>query len=51
MAFAWGIKAIGFKTDTRALDFTGDDNLMIEGCMNFKIARSLEELENMLNEI
>ena len=51
MAYAWGIKAIGFKTDTRALDFTGDDNLMIEGCMNFKIARSLEELENMLNEI
>lgn len=38
-------------TDTRALDYTGDDNLMIEGCMNFKIARSLEELENMLNEI
>ena len=35
MAYAWGIKAIGFKTDTRALDYTGDDNLMIEGCMDF----------------
>lgn len=35
MAYAWGIKSIGFKTDTRALDYTGDDNLMIEGCMDF----------------
>ena len=51
MAYAWGIKCIGFKTDTRALDYTGDDNLMIEGCMNFKIARNLEELEKMLKEI
>lgn len=51
MAYAWGIKAIGFETDTRALDYTGDDNLMIEGCMNFKIARNLEELEKMINEI
>ena len=51
MAYAWGIKSIGFKTDTRALDYTGDDNLMIEGCMDFKIARSLEELEKMLKEI
>ena len=51
MAYAWGIKSIGFKTDTRALDYTGDDNLMIEGCMNFKIARNLEELEKMLKEI
>ena len=31
--------------------YTGDDNLMIEGCMDFKIARSLEELEKMLKEI
>ena len=51
MAYAWEIKCIGFKTDTRALDYTGDDNLMIEGCMNFKIARNLEELEKMLKEI
>lgn len=50
MAYAWGIKCIGFKTDTRALDYTGDDNLMIEGCMNFKIARNLEELEENLKE-
>ena len=51
MAYAWGIKCIGFKTDTRALDYTGDDNLMIEGCMNFKIDRNLEEIEKMLKEI
>lgn len=50
MAYAWGIKCIGFKTDTRALDYTGDDNLMIEGCMEFKIARDLNELERIIKE-
>lgn len=50
MAYAWGVRCIGFKTDTRALDYTGDDNLMIEGCMKFKIARNLEELEENLKE-
>ena len=51
MAYAWGKKSIGYKTDTRALDGTGDDNLMIEGCFDFKIARNLNELEKMLKEI
>lgn len=51
MAYAWGKKSIGYKTDTRALDNTGDDNLMIEGCFDFKIARNLEDLEKMLKEI
>lgn len=48
MAYAWNIPSIGFKTDTRALDYTGDDNLMIEGCMDFRIARNLEQLDELI---
>ena len=51
MAYAWNIKSIGFKTDTRSLDYTGDVNLMIAGCMNFKIAKDLEELDKMLKDL
>ena len=51
MAYAWGIKSIGFKTDTRALDYTGDDNLMIEGCLNFKIARNFIKIFLVVNII
>ena len=50
MAYAWNKKCIGYKTDTRALDITGDDNLFIEGCFDFKIARTLNELELFLKE-
>ena len=49
MAYAWGKKCVGYKTDSRALDKTGDDNLFIEGCFDFKIAKSLDELKQMLN--
>lgn len=48
MAYAWGKKCIGYKTDDRCLDFTGMDNLFIEGCMNFNIAHNLDELKNQL---
>ena len=51
MAYAWGKGAIGFKTDNRALDSSGDDNLMIEGCFDFKIARTIEELIKMLKKM
>ena len=44
IAYAWGKKCIGYKTDDRCLDFTGTDNLFIEGCMDFKINRNLEDL-------
>jgi len=50
MAYAWNKKCVGYKTDSRALDKTGDDNLFIEGCFNFKVAKSLEELELFLKE-
>ena len=49
MAYAWGKRCIGYKTDSRALDRTGDDNLFIEGCFDFKVAKSLDELKMMLN--
>ena len=51
MAYAYGIPSLGFKTDTRALDYTGDDNLMIEACMDFRIVRNLNDLEEMLKNI
>lgn len=48
MAYAWNKKCIGYKTDDRSLDFTGTDNLFIEGCMDFKIMHNLEELREEL---
>lgn len=51
IAYAYGKKCVGFKTDTRAIDKTGDDNLMIEGCMNFNVTRSIEELINTLKNL
>lgn len=48
IAYAWGKKYIGYKTDDRCLDFTGTDNLFIEGCMDFKIIRNLEDLKKEL---
>ena len=50
MAYAWGKKCVGYKTDSRALDITGDDNLFIEGCFDFKVARTLDELKRYLED-
>ena len=33
-----------------ASDFTGDDNLFIEGCMDFKVIHNKEELKKALME-
>lgn len=51
IAYAWEKICLGYKTDDRCLDFTGTDNLFIEGCMDFKVNHSLEELKNTLNNI
>lgn len=48
IAYALGKKCIGYKTDTRSFDKTGDDNLIIEGCFNFKVAKTLVDLEKFL---
>ena len=51
MAYAWNKVCLGYKTDDRCLDFTGTDNLFIEGCMNFEILHSITELKNKLDTI
>ncbi len=51
IAFTLEKKCIGFKTDDRSLDFTGMDNLFIEGCMNFRIMHTIDELHNELKKI
>lgn len=51
IAYAWGKKCIGYKTDDRSLDFTGTDNLFIEGCMDFKVLHNLEQLKSTLDNI
>ena len=51
MAYAWNKVCLGYKTDDRCLDFTGTDNLFIEGCMNFEISHNIEELKNRLDMI
>ena len=50
IAYALGKKCIGYKTDGRNLDFTGDDNLFIEGCMDFKVMHNIIELKNELEK-
>lgn len=50
MAYAWNKKCVGYKTDTRALDITGDDNLFVEGCFDFKVARNVTELLELLKD-
>lgn len=50
-AYALNKKCIGYKTDTRALDKTGDDNLFIEACFDFKIAKNIDMLLEYLKEL
>lgn len=51
IAYALGKKCIGYKTDDRSLDFTGTDNLFIEGCIDFNTLHNLEELKAILDKI
>ncbi len=51
IAFTLGKKCIGFKTDDRSLDFTGMDNLFIEGCMNFRVTHTIDELYKELESV
>ena len=48
MAYAWNKKCYGYKTDDRSLDFTGTDNLFIEGCLDFKVYNDFNELINAI---
>jgi nucleoside 2-deoxyribosyltransferase len=51
MAFALGKPCIGYKTDRRAMDVQGDNNIMIDGCFNDQIARSKPELVSLLHRL
>ena len=50
IAYALGKKCIGYKTDTRNLDFTRKDKLIIEDCIDFKIMHNIIELKNELEK-
>lgn len=50
MAYAWNKKCIGYKTDDRCLDFTGTDNLFIEGCFDFKVLHNIDDLKKELDK-
>lgn len=51
MAFAWGKICIGYKSDNRAMDKNGDNNIMIDGCLGFQMATNLNELKVALMKI
>lgn len=51
MAYAHGKLCIGYKTDRRAMDERGDNNIMIDGCLSGRIARSREELTAVLKSL
>jgi len=48
-AFALNKKCIGIKTDSRTL-LAGQDNPMIMGCLENKVASSIQDLINILKE-
>jgi len=47
VAFGWDKRLIGLQTDFRAVE-PGGNNLMIDGVLQYEIARSVEELRQML---
>lgn len=49
-AYAFGKECVGLKTDPRSL-IKGEDNPMVLGCLEFRIARNLNELSSYLKEI
>jgi len=51
MAYAWDKLCIGYKTDNRAMDVHGDDNLMIEGCIESRMVGSLPDLRDLLLDL
>lgn len=47
VAFGWDKRLIGLQTDFRAVE-PGGNNLMIDGVLNYEIARDIDELRLML---
>ena len=50
IGYTLGKECIGLKTDVRSL-IEGEDNPLIEGALNWRIASNLKELGNMLLKI
>lgn len=44
IAFALGKACYGLKTDDRAFDKHGDNNIMLDGCLEGRLCRSEQEL-------
>jgi nucleoside 2-deoxyribosyltransferase len=51
MAFALGKPCVGYKTDFRAMDERGDNNIMLDGCLNWRIARTTAQLIEILGSL
>ena len=49
VAFGWDKRLIGLQTDFRAVE-PGGNNLMIDGVLNYEIARDIEQLRQMLTD-
>jgi nucleoside 2-deoxyribosyltransferase len=48
MAYALGKPCIGYKTDRRAMDDRGENNIMVDGCLDGRIAHTHAELLELL---
>jgi len=51
MAFALRKPCVGYKTDRRAMDDQGDNNIMVDGCLSGRIVRSVMELLAVLHDV
>lgn len=51
MAYALGKVCLAYKTDSRAMDQNGDNNVMIDGCFNYKIFNNIDDLVACLRGI
>jgi nucleoside 2-deoxyribosyltransferase len=50
LAFALKKKCVGIKTDTRSL-MDGQDNPMILGCLDWNVARTFDDLRDLLKTV
>ena len=50
VGWALGKICIGYKTDDRAMDKNGDNNIMIDGCLT-RIVKTTDELRDTLTEV
>ncbi len=48
MGWILGKPCVGYKTDNRAMDQNGDNNIMIDGCLNFEMAGNMDELKEAM---